>query len=230
MNITCKSCRIDFLQGSAGPCSGCGQDTYAQLKFCIACAVELDRCQACGAHAECGRTQKAVKTVQAARKVFEKARLAAEAKFDAQVANFRTDLDEWLRVNRESSAEYNDAIRPYQDAVEDAETARQRLRRTGIAANSPELIAANDEATAANVALHEAINRLQKTMQSAINEAKAKIGEDNIKVYGEAFNARQRSIRGALTRLDIVAERISGHLQVDHDYRKKLEKLKSQGH
>lgn len=230
MQLSCQKCKRkgDGLHATAHKCSTCEVQTYSAFKHCISCAVEKEKCQFCGAAIESGRDEAAVKEVQAARVIFLEELKAVAVEYDAAVADIRSEIDEWLKVNRESSAIYNAGIKPFQDAYQTAAQALQVLQRSGAAADSEAIVAAKQAVDDANTALRDAMPGLQEQMWEPINEARAKIGEEKLKRNEDASRIKLKKTKKAERRFELVAERIAGHIGVDLNYKMQLEQLDKQ--
>ena len=230
MQLSCQKCKRkgDGLHATAHKCSTCEVQTYTAFKHCISCAVEKEKCQFCGAAIESGRDEAAVKEVQAARVIFLEELKAVAVEYDAAVADIRSEIDEWLKVNQESGAIYNAGIKPFQDAYQTAAQALQVLQRSGAAADSDAIVAAKQAVEDANTALRDAMPGLQEQMWKPINEARAKIGEEKLKRNEDASRIKLKKTRKAERRFELVAERIAGHIGVDLNYKMQLEQLDKQ--
>lgn len=230
MHLLCQTCQRahNFLQGTAHQCKSCTLNTYTAFTYCVCCATETDQCQACGTVVNTGRDDAAVKEVESARAVYLEAAKSIEAEFDASIADIRSDIDAWLKVNKDSAAIYDAGIKPYQDAYQTAAEALQVLQSSGAAADSDAVVAAKKSVDEANTALREAMPGLQKQMWDPIKEERAKIGEEKLKRHEDAWRASDKKKRKAERRFELVAERIIGHLGVDMAYKMQLEQLDQQ--
>jgi hypothetical protein len=184
--------------------------------------------QFCSAAIESGRDEAAVKAVQAARVIFLEELKAVAVEYDAAVADIRSDIDEWLKVNQESSATYNAGIKPFQDAYQTAAQALQVLQGTGAAADSDAVVAAKQAVDDAKTALRDAMPGLQEQMRKPIDEARARIGEEKLKRNEDASRVKLKKTGKAGRRFELVAERIAGHIGVDLNYKLQLEQLDKQ--
>jgi hypothetical protein len=175
-----------------------------------------------------GRDQTAVAEVQQARAVFLAAVTVINAQFDTAVADIRDEIDAWLKVNKEAGDAYNQAIKPYQDGYQTASEALRVLQSSGAAADSEAVIAAKTAVETANTALREALPDLQKQMWAPINKERAKVGEEKLKRHEDAARAKHKKTSREERRVELVAERICGHLKVDAAYKAQLAQLETQ--
>ncbi len=229
MQFLCNKCsRGGGLLAVSHACKACTLSTYSAFAYCVCCALEKDKCQSCQTDMMSGRDQAAVKEVQAARAVYLAAVLVIDAQYDTAVADIKDEIDAWLKVNKEAGDAYNQAIKPYQDGYQTASEALRVLQSSGAAADSEAVIAAKTAVETANTALREALPDLQKQMWAPINEACAKVGEEKLKRHEDAARARHRKTGRAERRVELVAERICGHLKVDAVYKAQLAELEAQ--
>ncbi len=228
MQFLCNKCRGGALQGSAHACKTCTLTTYSAYAYCVCCALEKDKCQSCEADMQSGRTEENVTEVTAARAAYLNEASATEAEFNASIADIKDEIDAWLKVNQEASGAYEAAIKPYQDSYQTAATALRTLQSTGAAADSEAVVAAQAAFDEANLALRQIADKESKAMWAPINEARAKIGEEKLKRHEDAWRAKDRQLRKAQRRLELVAERICGHLGVDAAYKEQLARLDEQ--
>lgn len=230
MHFLCQECvrKVNALLGSAHKCKGCTLDTYSAFKYCTCCAVEKDKCQNCGKKAKSGRADTDADMVKAARAVYIQEVKGVDAEFDDAIADIRSEIDAWLKVNKDSASVYDAGMKPYQDAYQTAAKALQVLQSTGAAADSDAVVAARKAVDDANTALRAALPDLQKQMWDPINEARAKIGEEKLKRHEDAARLQHTKTRKAQRRFELVAERIAGHLSVDAAYKFQLAELDQQ--
>lgn len=230
MHLLCEKCQRAHrsLQGTAHQCKTCTLNTYSAFTYCVCCAIEKDQCQACGTVMNTGRDDAAVKEVESARAVYLEAAKSIEAEFDASIADIRSEIDTWLKVNKDSAAAYEAAMKPFQDAYQTAAQALQVLQSSGAAADSDAVVAAKKSVDEANTALRDAMPSVQKLLWDPINEERVRIGEDKLKRHEDAWRASDKKKRKAERRFELVAERIAGHLGVDAAYKMQLEQLDQQ--
>ena len=228
MEFLCQKCSIDGVQATAHSCKTCTLSTYSAYALCVCCALAQDKCQCCETAMNSGRDDAAIKEVEAARAIYNAVEVASQAEFDTAIADIKSEIDAWLKVNKQSSEKYNATIKPFQDGLQTASETLRTLQSTGAKADSESMIAAKAAVDDANKALGEAVQPATQAMFGAINEERAKIGEEKLKRHEDAWRAKDKKIGQASRRLELVAERICGHLTVDKTYKAQLAELDKQ--
>ncbi|MCC7530301.1 MAG: hypothetical protein IT342_17385 [Candidatus Melainabacteria bacterium] len=228
MQFLCNKCALGGVLASGHTCKTCSFTTYSAYAYCVCCALEKDKCQSCETDMQSGRDQTAVAQVQKARAVFLAAVTVIDAEYDAAVADIKDEIDAWLKVNKDAGDAYDQAIKPYQDGYQTASEALRVLQSSGVQADSQSVIAARTAVDTANTSLREALPDLQKQMWAPINEARAKIGEEKLKRHEDAARARHMKTSREERRVELVAERIGGHLKVDAAYNAQLAQLETE--
>lgn len=225
----CNKCgRGGTVLASAHQCSACTISTYSRFALCPCCALEKDKCQECQVDMKSARDEKAVAEAQAARAHYIERLGTIDAEYEAAIADIKDDIEAWLKVNKDSAAAYDAAMKPFQDSFQTASDGLRVLQTSGAAAGSEALVAAQTAVKEAQTALQEAIEKNRCVLFDPINAERERIGADKLKRHEDAARLKHQKTMRAERRVELIVGRIIGHIALDAAVKEQLAQLDEQ--